>query len=111
MTDSYVEERRRYISEIKKSFENQEENNRNGVRGRTYGYGSEEEQTSMSEAALLPFLKIRFLIAIVIFAAFLYANLTGYQINSYTTKDVIKMVEENELYTKLTDYVMMEMQN
>ncbi len=105
MTNQEIDDRRRYISEVRKSFEyvGTEQNRSVPKMGQEDAFGE--------ESAVSFWGKGRFLAAIILFTLFLYANLTGARFFSYSAKDVVTLVEENDLYTKVKDYVMIEMQD
>ncbi len=91
MTDNYIDERKRYISEVKKSFETGQT---------TSGYRDEASFSSF---------RFKFMIAIFLFCIYLYCDYTGTKIGEYTTKDVVDAISENEFYQKLENYVIVEM--
>lgn len=106
MTNQQIDDRRRYISEVRKSFEYA------GVeRDGSVQKMGQEDAALWDENAAAFWRKGRFLAAIILFTLFLYANLTGTRIFSYSAKDVVTLVEQNDLYTKVKDYVMIEMQD
>jgi len=83
MTDEYVERRRAYVNEIRRSFDRSEVEN---------GTAEEESQP------LVPwvFLKIPFLLL----------KYNAYEFHGYQAKDVIDIISDNQYYTILQDYVM-----
>ena len=87
MTDEYVERRRAYVNEIRRSFDRPEVEN---------GTAEEESQP------LVPwiFLKIRIVLA------FLLLKYNAYEFHGYQAKDVIDIISDNQYYTILQDYVM-----
>lgn len=86
MTTNSLEERRRYISQIKASFQDP-------GKSRQYqdipGMGAEGDQP-----AALGFFKLRLLIAAAIFAAFVYCDKNQVKIHTYTTKEVSQWIQE-----------------
>ena len=93
MTDEYVERRRAYVNEIRRSFDRPEVEN---------GIAEEESQP------LVPwiFLKIRIVLAVLLMLAFLLLKYNAYELHGYQAKDVIDIISDNQYYTILQDYVM-----
>ena len=93
MTDEYVERRRAYVNEIRRSFDRPEVEN---------GTAEEESQP------LVPwiFLKIRIVLAVLLMLAFLLLKYNAYEFHGYQAKDVIDIISDNQYYTILQDYVM-----
>ena len=93
MTDEYVERRRAYVKEIRRSFDRPEVEN---------GTAEEESQP------LVPwiFLKIRIVLAVLLMLAFLLLKYNAYEFHGYQAKDVIDIISDNQYYTILQDYVM-----
>lgn len=93
MTDEYVERRRAYVSEIRRSFDRPEVEN---------GTAEEESQPLVSWI----FLKIRIVLAVLLMLAFLLLKYNAYELHGYQAKDVIDIISDNQYYTILQDYVM-----
>ena len=93
MTDEYVERRRAYVNEIRRSFDRPEVEN---------GTAEKESQP------LVPwiFLKIRIVLAVLLMIAFLLLKYNAYEFHGYQAKDVIDIISDNQYYTILQDYVM-----
>lgn len=93
MTDEYVERRRAYVNEIRRSFDRPEVEN---------GTAEEESQP------LVPwiFLKIRIVLAVLLMIAFLLLKYNAYEFHGCQAKDVIDIISDNQYYTILQDYVM-----
>ena len=93
MTDEYVERRRAYVNEIRRSFDRPEVEN---------GTAEEESQP------LVPwiFLKIRIVLAVLLMLAFLLLKYNAYEFHGCQAKDVIDIISDNQYYTILQDYVM-----
>ena len=86
MTDEYVERRRAYVNEIRRSFDRPEVEN---------GTAEEESQP------LVPwiFLKIRIVLAVLLMLAFLLLKYNAYEFHGYQAKDVIDIISDNQYYT------------
>lgn len=98
MTDGYAERRRQYVDEIRNSFEtdtSMPKEEWNGGLSSSYGI----------------FFKIRLILALAVFAVFLYCNYMDIKIGDYSTEKIIEMVSDNHYYTKLQNYVMIQEQN
>ena len=94
MTDDYAARRREYVQEIRKSFDAPPQ--------------EEPEDEIPAEGTTLGFVlfKLRIVIAVLLFAGFLFLKYNDYEINGYHAKDIIAIVTDNHYYTILQDYVM-----
>lgn len=99
MTDHYIDERKRYIAEVKKSFQT------------SYGNSiyQDDDFDYKEEASSFSSFKFKFMIAIFLFCLYLYCDYTGTKVGQYTTRDIVDTISENEFYQKLENYVMIEM--
>lgn len=95
--DDYVVRRRQYIAEIRRSFDTNDSKMEDTV------LENEKENSSS-----ILFLKVRFFLALCIFAAFLLCKFTGTTFYEYDTKEVIDIIADNQYYTKLQNYVKIE---
>ena len=93
MMDEYVERRRAYVNEIRRSFDRSEMEN---------DTAEEEAQTSVPWI----FLKIRMVLAVLLMIGFLLLKYNAYEFHGYQAKDVIDIISDNQYYTILQDYVM-----
>lgn len=93
--DDYVMKRREYIAEIRRSFDTKERIMEDTV--------SESDNSSS-----ILFFKLRFFLALCIFAAFILCKYTGYTFYTYDAKEVVDIITDNQYYTKLQNYVMIE---
>lgn len=113
MIEDYAAERRRYIAEIRQSFDTDDNGERHASRNVRLTNRREDtasfEQTESGTSFL--FLKVRFLLALFIFLAFCFCKFTGYHFYGYQAKDFIDIVSDNHYYTNLQDYVMIQMQD
>ncbi len=100
MVDDYAVRRREYVAEIRKSFEGGAETEEGEGRF---------EQTE--EGLPLLFLKIKFFVAACIFVSFLFCKYNGYDFYRFTPAEVIEMISDNQYYTKLQNYVMIQEQD
>lgn len=96
MTDGYVERRRQYVADIRKSFYEEGDSK----------VESRQEENLQTMGAV--FVKIRFFLALFAFAAFLYCQYTGTEILGYKTSKIVEMVTDNHYYTNLKNYVMIQ---
>ena len=97
--DDYVVRRRQYVADIRRSFDTNDFKMEDTV--------SEYEKENSSS---ILFLKLRFFLALCIFAAFLLCKFTGAAFYEYDTKEVIDIIADNQYYTKLQNYVKIEEQ-
>ena len=93
MIDEYVERRRAYVNEIRRSFDRPEVEN-----------DTVEEETQTSVPWI--FLKIRMVLAVLLMIGFLVLKYNAYEFHGYQAKDVIDIISDNQYYTILQDYVM-----
>lgn len=84
MTANTIEERKRYINEIKASFHDP------GQSGR-YGDISTGAATAETVGS---FWKVQLLTAVLIFATFVYCDQNQIKIGGYTTRDAYERIEE-----------------
>lgn len=88
MTTNSLEERRRYINQIKASFQDP-------AKSKQYqdvsGMGTETEVTLTATG----FFKFRLLIAAAIFAVFVYCDQNQVKIHTYTTQEVCHWIQES----------------
>ena len=84
MTANTLEERQKQISEIKASFP---DTGKFGASGRT-------SVTTEKEGIEFRFSKVRLLIAVLIFAAFVYCDQSQLKFREYTTKEIYEKIEE-----------------
>ena len=72
--------------------------------GRRWKNGTAEEESQ----PLVPwiFLKIRIVLAVLLMLAFLLLKYNAYEFHGYQAKDVIDIISDNQYYTILQDYVM-----
>ncbi|MGN0350548.1 MAG: hypothetical protein ACI4ES_02770 [Roseburia sp.] len=99
MTDHYIDERKRYVAEVKKSFET-------GYGVNTY---EDDYSGSIEQSSSFSLFRFRFMIAVFLFCVYLYCDYTETPIYHYTTEDVVTVISENEFYQKLENYVMIQM--
>ena len=93
MTEDYAVRRREYIRQIRESFDMPEQT---------------EEETEGREHLVsyaLSF-KIRAVIAILAMTGFLIAWQSDYEMQGYHAKDLVDIISDNNYYTILQDYVM-----
>lgn len=94
-----VEERRAYVNQIRSSFQTD-----NSVTGHSAFYGTMREQEENTIAAST--LGIRTVIAILIFAAFVYCDKENITYHNYSTKEVFSQIEWNPLpMEEIEEYV------
>ncbi len=87
----YMDGRREYVARVRDSFA-----------------GNDVSDVYETKEASFSFAKLSFLIALLLFGTFYYCKTNDITWNGYTTEDVIDIIEENQYYTNLRDYVMIE---
>lgn len=95
MTVNTIEERKRYINEIKASFQNPEHSER---------YRDFSDTSSEERPGIFSF-KFRMLLAILLFTAFIYCDQTKMQVGEYKTQDVYEIIQENISLEKVLQIV------
>ena len=95
MTTTSIEERKRNVKEIKASFPESSVSAKFGALN----------PPVTEEVNLFRFSKIRILISVLIFAAFIYCDQTQVKINGYTTKDIYKQIEKTFSVEKIMQSV------
>lgn len=98
MTEDYAVRRKEYVADIRKSFDTMT----NDMEDTTSGF-------SEGGSSILLF-KIRLFLSICIFIAFIFCKYTGYDFYSYQAEDVIDILTDNQYYTNLQNYVMIQTQ-
>lgn len=83
--NEYAQARKQYVEEVRQSF--------NHVQPDEY-----EEDAGAGAAS---FFKVRLLIAVCIFAAFVLCDRTGSRFYHYTTKEIIAMLEKEQFQPQL----------
>ncbi|MCI8890790.1 MAG: hypothetical protein HFH34_05475 [Eubacterium sp.] len=83
--NEYAQARKQYVEEVRRSF--------NHVQPDEY----EEEPTVRA----VSFFKVRLLIAVCIFAAFVLCDRTGSRFYNYTTDEVVELLQQEKFQTQL----------
>lgn len=92
MSEADMVRRREYIREVRKSFDEPEQ--------------EETEEHGMPSGWLS--LKIRLVLALCLMSGFLIARQNAYEILGYQAKDLVDIISDNYYYTILQDYVMID---
>lgn len=104
--EDYADARRNYISEIRKSFE--EDFNESGKYEGRYSRADFRSNTTESNGTYFETAKIRLFLAMFLFIGFLYCWYSDTRIFGYSAESVIEMMEDNRFYTAISDYVEIE---
>ena len=83
--NEYAQARKQYVEEVRRSFHH--------VQPDEY----EEEPT----VGAVSFFKVRLLIAVCIFAAFVLCDRTGSRFYNYTTDEVVELLQQEKFQTQL----------
>lgn len=96
MTDEYLEQRRRYIQEIRNSF-SEEDSGRHakGARLRA-GVELEREEDELDTVGSSAIWKVKLILSIMLFAAFVLCDRTGTKLFSMNTDTIAEKVRENQ---------------
>lgn len=104
MTDNYVENRRKYVAEVRKSFSDSEERSPSSNR---YRFENEDEMDMEKKAeGIGAGIKMRLILSVMLFAAFLLCDLTNTSFGGFSSQEILDKIEENYDYTNLQKYVM-----
>ncbi len=87
--NDYAQARKQYVEDARRSFDEQEEYD---------GYNGYESKT---ETRAMSFLKLRLLIAVCIFAAFVLCDQTGNRFYNYTTDEIVEKIKEERFQSQL----------
>lgn len=117
MTANTIEDRKRYINEIRSSFNNPQESIRykdfHTYRGGV-SHSDELFRTKSSESveadeqgvSLVSGFKLRFFVAFSLFMAFVYCDFNKIQVEGYTTEYVYEKLSENISIEKVEEKVL-----
>lgn len=105
MNDDYAAQRRAYVNEIRSSFANSGTKSEKRL-PRTGTVVQTDADTEEVIGAFAVF-KIKFLLCLFIFAAFVVCDRTGIEFFSMSADAVYERVSQNYDYTNLKKYVMM----
>ena len=83
--NDYAQARKQYVEEARRSF----------------GHMGEDDYETEELSGGTSFLKVRLLISVCIFAAFVLCDRTGSRFYQYTTKEVISMLREDRFQSQL----------
>lgn len=83
--NDYAQARKAYVEEVRRSFQHEDPDN--------YDEGQYSGEAS--------FFKVRLLIAVCIFAAFILCDRTGSRFYNYTTEEVVSMLQEEKFQPQL----------
>ena len=72
----------------------------------TAGGGKWHRRRGITAFGSVDFLKIRIVLAVLLMLAFLLLKYNAYEFHGYQAKDVIDIISDNQYYTILQDYVM-----
>ena len=95
-----VDNRKKYVQKIRSSFED-----------KRYAHWEADEETKGEAPDSFSFFKVRLLLAVFIFTAYVLCDQTGAKFYQFSTKDVAEKIEESYDYTNVEKYVTMLTQN
>lgn len=83
--NEYAQARKQYVEEVRRSFHQVQP----------------DEYEEEPPVGAISFFKVRLLLAICIFAAFVLCDRTGSRFYNYTTDEVVKLIQEEKFQTQL----------
>lgn len=86
--NDYAQARKQYVEEVRRSFHHEQPDD------------YEEE----SDASVRSFFKVRLLIAVCIFVAFVLCDRTNSKFYSYSTDEIVSMIQQEKFQSQL-DYI------
>ena len=92
-----VNARKEYIRSVRKSFDSPK---------RQYEFEKESDQKGETGDSF-SFFKVRMLLALFIFTAYVLCDQTGTKFYEFSTKDIAEKIEESYDYTEVEKYVTM----
>lgn len=100
MRQEDVNRRKEYVQKIRSSFEDNQ-----------YARWETEEEKKGGAPDGFSFFKVRLLLAVFIFTAYVLCDQTGTKFYQFSTKDIAEKIEESYDYTNVEKYVTMLTQN
>lgn len=88
-----MERRRAYVTEVRNSFDDE-----------SMESTDDDIRHQPGEHSAL-FIKLRLFFAVLLLGLFVVFRFSGISIKGYTAEDVIDMIEDNQYYTKLMEYI------
>lgn len=83
--NDYAQARKQYVEEVRRSF----------------NHAQPEEYQDEPAAGGASFFKVRLLIAVCIFAAFVLCDRTGSRFYNYTTEEIVSMLQQERFQSQL----------
>lgn len=83
--NDYAQARKQYVEEVRRSFH----------------YAGPDEYSDEADTGTASFFKVRLLIAICIFAAFVMCDRTGSRFYSYTPDEIVSMLQKEQFQSQL----------
>ncbi len=83
--NDYAQARKQYVEEVRRSF----------------NHARPEEYQEEPEAGTASFFKVRLLIAVCIFAAFVLCDRTGSRFYDYSTEEIVSMLRQERFQSQL----------
>lgn len=99
MIEDYVEQRRRYIKEIRNSFEENPGAENRSVYFRSNDQAADEPDTVGSAV----FWKLKIVLSIMLFAAFVLCDRTGMKIFTLSAQTIAGQIEKNTFFSSKND--------
>ena len=95
MTDEYVEQRRRYVQEVRNSFSDMDAKKQKKSSGLFVdsGWESEEETDLAGNSAIW---KVKLILSVMLFAAFVLCDRTGTKLFSMETDTIVEKISQNQ---------------
>lgn len=83
--NDYAQARKQYVEEVRRSF----------------NHAQPEEYEEEPQAGVASFFKLRLLVAVCIFAAFVLCDRTGSRFYNYTTEEIVSLLQQERFQSQL----------
>ena len=92
MTEDYVEQRRRYVQEVRHSFAD----NPSSRKPAAYINQQELQKEEIDTVGTAVFWKVKVILSVMLFAAFVLCDRTGMDLFRYTPKMIVDQIQKND---------------
>lgn len=96
MTDEYVEQRRRYVQEVRNSFADTDTKKQKKSGGLYAGSEWEREEEELDMVGSSAIWKVKLILSVMLFAAFVLCDRTGTKLFSMETDTILEKLSQNQ---------------
>ena len=96
MTDEYVEQRRRYVQEVRNSFSDMDTKKQKKSNGLYTGSEWAQKEDEMDMVGSSAIWKVKLILSIMLFAAFVLCDRTGTKLFSMETNTIVEKISKNQ---------------